>query len=240
MLLVSALEENVYKNGNCTVEMQPEKNDEVYAIRFLVNDEGVLDVHGFIDTYDREYWVKDENNRTVTNPKARITGSRYFQTFTKKEELLTILASLTSKMIVGEPTCVKTRKETPQANTKKSAELINLVVSSMLNISNKELTEFVTMPQEEIIKFLMGKTIMSRYEYLGSDTLGIKCEDVVDRYNGMIKLQREMDTGLDQNKINEARKIWYKLQEDNTDNSFKVPVERQNHNESDTKLHIVK
>lgn len=240
MTIIGELEDNIYKYGDCTIEMQPFKNDEVYSIRFIVNDEGVLDVHAFEDKYDRDYWIKDKNGNTITNPKARIIRSEYAYTFTKKEELLTILASFTCKMIVGEPVCVKTLKGLPRASTRKSAEMINLITSSMLNISNKDLTGFVTMTSEDIIKYLMGKTIMSRYEYLGSDTLDIKCEDVIDRYNSMIKLQYEIDTALDQNEINEARKIWYQLQEDNGMNTFKVPASNNSNQLQRKGLHIVK
>ena len=235
MTLIGELEHNICEYGDCTIELQPYNNNEVYAVRFIVNDEGLLDVHAFEDKYDKEYWIKDEDGNTVTNPKAKITSSRYVQTFTKKEELLTVLASFTCKMIIGETVCVKKLEGHPQASTKKSVELIHLITSSMLNISNKDLTGFLTMDSEEIIKYLMRKVMMTKYGYVNPGTLDSKCEGVINRYNNMIELHNEAF----ENNNNEAMKIWYQLQNDESMNSFDVPKQSSNKVQNNG-FHVVK
>ena len=229
MYLISDVEKNIFENGNCTIDMVGEKPNEVYAIRFEVNDAGVLDVHAFIDTYDRDCWETDGDYKTSFNSKARITKSQYFHTFSTRDELLTVLGTLTCKMIVSEPAIVKVRQTIPtdemKVANKKAAYMVNLITSSMLKINNKDLATFLSMDNHRIVDFLKGSIIMTSTEFLESDILDAKCEDVVRRYNGMLELHREMDTGLNQDKINEARQIWYKLQEDKTDKNFKVPTE---------------
>ena len=102
MFLISQLEENIYNNGGCTIEIQFEKACEALSIRFVVDDKGQLDVHGFIDVYNKDYWIKDGDN-TIVNRKARIISNRYFKSFDKEEELLSVLALLTRLLIQVKP-----------------------------------------------------------------------------------------------------------------------------------------
>ena len=221
MFLISQLEENIYKYGNCTIKMQFEKACESLSIRFNVNNEGLLDVHAFIDTYDRDYWVINGNTTTI-NRRARITSNRYVKSFDKLDELREILADLTAGMIFGKPICVDAMN-TPRDNTKAAANDIGRITTNMLDLSNKELVSFYDMTIEDITAVLLTKPVMSVFEYLGSDTLDMKCEDLMERYNNILKLNHVIYTDLDQIKINEARMMIYRLQNDESNKKFEMP-----------------
>ena len=220
MCLISQLEKNIYEYGDCTVKFQFEKANEAYEIRFVLNDDGLLDVHGFINVYDRNYW--NLGNNTV-NPKAKLVSNRYFRSFDEKEELYSILSLLVAKMIKGEPTCIDTTEGRSKANTKTASSNINRITSSMLNISNKELTKFYDMDAEEIADVLYEKPIMSIAEFFESDTLEMKCEDLMDRYNNIAQLQHTIHTDPDQININAARMMIYQLQNDESNRKVVVP-----------------
>lgn len=223
MFLISQLEENIYNNGGCTIEMQFEKACEALSIRFVVDDKGQLDVHGFIDVYNKDYWIIDGDN-TIVNRKAKIISTRYFKSFDKEEELLSILALLTANMIAGVPTCVKELKGKCQAPyTSKASNNINRIISSMLNISNKELVSFYDMSKEDIPKVLMEKPIMSINDFMKSDPLQFKCEDLMDRYNNIVQLQHTIHTDPDQINKNAARMMIYQLQNDEGNKKVVVP-----------------
>lgn len=220
MCLISQLEKNIYEYGDCTVKFQFEKANEACEIRFVINDDGLLDVYGFINVYDRDYW--NLNNNTV-NPKAKLVSNRYFRSFDEKEELYSILSLLVAKMIKGEPTCIDKTEGRPKANTTTASNNINRITSSMLNISNKELTKFYDMDAEEIADVLYEKPIMSDAEFLGSDTLEMKCEDLMDRNNNIVQLQHTIHTDSNPIDKNAARMMIYQLQNDEGNKKVVVP-----------------
>ena len=210
MSMVGELISNIHKYGNSKLYMKSQINNINNVLEFSVDDSGILNVVMKKEVYDKPYW---DGSKIDSSAIMKRTLEEYQYS---SNDLDMNIATVLCCTFYDKKTILKKQEETVN-NIK---EICTKMVNSMLQLSNNDLTHWVTGTNDGIINMMIKKAsqcIISEDIKPASvliDNIESQVKDVYARLKEVHNVWKEMNGSRNDKEYKAACEKWEKLYND--------------------------
>lgn len=221
MSTIGELITNIHQYGNSKFYVQVRNPKTACAVKFLVDENGVLNVTQIIESFDKPFWDGDRKNESA-NLEETIEVVKY-----SEKDLPIVISTIVFSSFYQERATLTHDEISSKVNTDMAVKKLYQIVYAMLQLSNADLTRWALSNENGIENQLINKAsqnivpedVSSEQAIANIEVMG---KEIRNKLEEIISVWKNTQTIHSEEEYESACKQWDSLYDDHAVLEFSI------------------